>query len=90
MNKTGSAVLITVIVILALVLLIIGLVNVSGRECNKNSECGTDSYCGSDYSCHSYPERVIVKENSFVAAAIILGIALIVAAYIFRDGKKKE
>jgi hypothetical protein len=90
MDKKGSATLIGIIIVLALAILIMALVNVSGRECSNNSECSAGSYCGADYSCHTYPDNIVVKENNFVSAALILGIALIVAAYIFRNGKKKE
>ena len=94
MNKKGTVVLITIIVILAIVILILGLVNVAGRECNNNGDCENNKYCGSDYSCHAYPDQIVVdKSSSYVPAALILGIALIIAAYIFRNGSfspKKE
>tara|TARA_Y100000310_G_C20477816_1_gene713258 strand:- start:178 stop:459 length:282 start_codon:yes stop_codon:yes gene_type:complete len=87
MDKKGSAVLITIIVILAIVLLILGIVNISSRECNNNGDCGDNEYCGTDYFCHAYPDQVVVKDNNYVLEVVIFGIALIVAAYIFKGGK---
>lgn len=84
MHKKGN---VAVVIVLAIVILAIVLVDYFGRDCNNNRECSQDAYCGSDHQCHEYPKEIVVKQNNYVSAAIILGIALIVAAYIFRGGK---
>ena len=84
MNKKGNA---AVAIILAMVILAIYLVNIAQRECESNKDCSSNSYCGTDYECHEYPNQVIVKQNNYVPAALIVGVALIVAAYLRRGGK---
>lgn len=84
------------IVAVALAVVIVGffLVSLATRECSSNKDCQESAYCGSDYECHDYPQQIVVKENSFLPAAIVFGIALILAAYVYRGGKvhfiKKE
>ncbi|MEW5896903.1 MAG: hypothetical protein AB1668_04380 [Nanoarchaeota archaeon] len=94
MNKKGNMALAIVAVALALVIVGFFLVSLATRECSSNKDCKESAYCGSDYKCHDYPQQIVVKENSFLSAAIVLGIALILAAYIYRGGKipfvKKE
>lgn len=65
--------------------------NVSQRECSTNKDCGSESYCGSDFSCHQYPiiQKTVVQYNFFVPS-IIIGIAIIIAAVIFRWNSSKE
>ena len=82
MNNKGSLALALVAVILALVGLTVFLVNLAMRDCNSNRDCASNAYCGSDHGCHYYPENIVVKENSFLPAALIIGISLIVASYI--------
>ncbi len=86
MNHKGEAISITTIILVVVILAII-LINVGGRECSKNKDCAENNYCGSDYACHPYPSEVVVKENNFLWSAVILGVSLILAAYIFRGGK---
>ncbi len=88
MNQKASIALAVVAVVLALVILGLFLINISQRECNSNRDCSQNAYCGSDYECHSFPEQIIVKETNFIPAALILGIALIIASYIFARNKK--
>jgi hypothetical protein len=87
MNKKAELGLIVTILVLAIAIVSLVVSNNFNRECNKNSDCSDNSYCGSDYACHEYPKEVQVKQNTFLPAAIVLGLALIVAAYIFRGGK---
>ena len=88
MNKKASIALVAVIVILALVILVIFLTNIASRECKNNRDCAENNYCGTDYECHEFPAQVVVKESNFIPAALILGISLMVAAYIFRREKR--
>ena len=87
MNKNGSVALAAIAIILALVILGVFLINIAQRECNSNRDCADNAYCNSEHECHLYPEKIIVQENSFAPAALIFGIAIIVAAYIFRGTK---
>jgi len=86
MNKKGIAPII-IIVILCVIILAFYVVDVSQRECNANKDCSKNSYCGSDYTCHEYPKEIVVTEHNYLISSIILGIALITAAYIFKGGK---
>ncbi len=92
MNKKGMALGI-VAIILALVILGIFLVSIAQRECNSNRDCPGNSYCNTQYECVEFPEQIVVKESNFLTSALILGIAILIAAYIFKGGKlpwKKE
>lgn len=87
MNKTGNAALTIIIIVLALVILAFFLVDIAQRDCNSNNDCAKNAYCDSNHECHEYPNEIVIKENNFLSAAIVLGIALIIAAYIYRGGK---
>ena len=87
MNSKGNVALAIVAVILALTLLIIYLIGLASRECGSNKDCPETAYCGSDYECHAFPEEIIVRENSNLPAAVIVGISLMAAAYIYRGRK---
>ena len=89
MNNKGNSVLIILILILVGAIFTISLVNLSKRDCTKDKDCSGDAYCGSDFECHEFPEKIVVRENNWVWPALILGVALIVAAYILRSGKSK-
>lgn len=84
MNQKANIAIAVIAVILALIILVIYLVNIATRECNNNKDCPSTAYCGTDYTCHEFPHQVIVKETNFIPAAIIIGMALIIAAYIFK------
>jgi len=87
MNKKATLGLIAVVIVLALAIVALVVSSNFNRECNRNSECPNNAYCGADYTCHEYPKEVQVKQNTFLPAAIVLGLALIIAAYIFRGGR---
>ena len=86
MNKKGVAPMV-VIVLLCVILLTFYIMDIAQRECNANKDCSKNSYCGSDNTCHEYPKQIVVTEHNYLIPAIILGIALIISAYIFRGGK---
>ena len=87
MNSKANIALAVVAVILALVIFAIFLGDVANRECSSNKDCAENSYCGADNECHQYPDKILVRESNYIPAALILGIALIIAAYIYRGGK---
>ncbi len=76
-----------IILVLCLIILIVYVMDVSQRECKTNKDCSKNSYCGSDYECHQFPKEIVVKEYDFLFPSIILGIALIISAYIFKGGR---
>ena len=81
----------TLLMILVIAFLIGWLVNVNQRECKRNSDCSSESYCGSDFSCHTYPtiQKTVVQYNLFWPA-VVIGIALVLAARIFKNGEFKS
>jgi len=76
----------TLLIIIVIVFFLGWLINVGQRECKSNRDCGSESYCGSDFSCHSYPtiQKTVVKYNLFWPA-VIIGVAIIIAAIIYRQ-----
>ena len=79
-----------VILILVIVVFFFGwLINVSQRECKSNRDCDSEAYCGSDFSCHTYPniQKTVVQYN-LLWPAVIIGIAIVLAALIFRESRK--
>ena len=77
------------VIAISLALIILGymLTTFALRDCNNNNDCTDNAYCGSDYECHDYPDEIVYKQNNFLPASIILGISLIVAAYLFRTNR---
>ncbi len=88
MNSKGGIALALVAVILALTIFAFYLVNVAQRDCNSNRDCPENSYCGVDYECHEFPQQIMVKKSNFLPAAIIVGISIIVGAFILRKRGK--
>lgn len=76
-----------VAVVLAVTILAIYIIGVATRECNSNNDCSETSYCGSDFTCHEYPSQIIVNDYKILWGALIFGICLIIAAYVYRSGK---
>ena len=81
----------TTLLIIVVILFFLGwLVNISQRECKSNRDCSSETYCGSDFACHSYPtiQKTIFQYNLFWPA-VIIGIAIVIAAWIFKGGELK-
>ena len=55
------------------------------KECKVNSDCNSGHYCGSDFKCHTFPtiENTVVQ-NDWTTPAAILGLAIVVTAFIMR------
>ncbi len=87
MFKSKKAEAATILVAILLVILFFWFIGVSQRECRSNRDCGSDSYCGSDFACHQYPALTVVQYN-FFWPALILGIAIIAAVWISKNGVK--
>ena len=87
-NKKAEAGLVIVLILVIAALFFGWLVNINQRECNHNKDCGSEAYCGSDFSCHNYPtiQKTVVQYN-FFWPAVIIAIAILVAAIIFRGEK---
>ncbi len=89
MNKKGVLWLYLIAIVLGIVIVIMVSSNLALRECSNNGDCPDDSYCSSNYQCIQYPEQIVVKQNNYLPAAIVLGVSMMVAAYIFRKGDLK-
>ncbi len=87
LHKKGSTALALIAIILAIIILAVYLVGIAQRDCNSNKDCPENAYCGTDYECHDFPQQILVKEANYVPAALIFGINLIIATYIYRGGK---
>ncbi len=87
-NSKKSEAATTLLVIIVIVFFLGWLINLGQRECKSNSDCGSEAYCGSDFACHSYPtiQKTIVQYNLFWPA-VIIGLAIIIATWILKDGK---
>ena len=85
LSKKSEAGLVIVLILVILVFFFGWLVNVNQRECRSNKDCGNEAYCGSDFSCHTYPtiQKTVVQYN-FLIPSIIIGIAIIIGAIIFK------
>ena len=75
------------VVVLSCLILVIFLIDVAQRECNSNNDCDKLAYCGTDHECHPYPDEIVVKEHNYVPASLILGISIVLAAYILKGGQ---
>jgi len=81
----------TLVLIVIIIVVFLGwLVNLGSKECRNNSDCGSGYYCGSDFSCHQIPsiEKTVVK-NNLLAPSVIIGLAIIIAAYILKSDRLK-
>ncbi len=85
MNKKGAVQIVAIV--LALIILAYILIMFAQRECNSNRDCPGNAYCGSDHECHEFPDQIIVKETNYISSAAILGIFIVLAAYIFKTGE---
>ncbi len=90
LNRRAEAGLIVILIIVIVLFFLGWLINISQRECKSNRDCGSEAYCGSDFSCHTYPsiQKTVVQYNLFWPA-VIIGIAIIIATWIFREAKKE-
>lgn len=85
-NKKGNLGLILAIVVLSLVILSYILIAVAQRECSSNKDCSDNAYCSTEYKCHEYPSQVQVNNNYF-GTALVFGLLLIVAAFVYKNGR---
>ncbi len=85
MSKKGQGFVVAIIVVVALFIIFSKVIELAQKECNADKDCTYDSYCGSDFQCHKYP---IITHISYVPAALIFGLCIIIAAVILRWRKK--
>lgn len=93
MNKKANEAIIAVLVVIIVIIIIAWLVNLGSKECRSDKHCEEDSYCGSDFTCHKIPvieKTVVNQEYDFTSAALILGIAIIIAAVILKWKRKDK
>ena len=80
MNKKGNAVIL-IIAVVGLLIIFAQIFDLAARECSLDKDCDDESYCGSDYKCHKHPT---ISKYNYVPAAFIIGISLIIAAYLLK------
>lgn len=94
MNKKGFLPILIVIVAIILIIIIAVQVTEERKECGgepmfgSGNVCLEDQYCGNDFKCHDYPESVEVGRPSYLIPAIVIGIAIVISAFILRGRKK--
>lgn len=94
MNKKGFLPIVIALVVLILIIIIIIQITEERKECGGEpifgsaKECTETQYCGSDFKCHDYPEFVETGRPSYLIPSIVLGVAIIVSAFILRGRKK--
>ena len=90
-NSKRSEAITLVLIVVAILIFLGWLINFNSRECSSNSQCKEGFYCGSDFSCHQIPviEKTIASYN-LVLPSIILGIAIVIAAFVFKSSKHKK
>ena len=84
-NKRAEALTAAVLIVVIIAVFLGWIISFNSKECRSNSQCQSGYYCGSDFSCHEMPviERTL-KENNLIMPSIIIGIAIIAAAFILR------
>lgn len=89
MNRKADGGLIALVVILIIIIVLGLMINVGNKECRKDSQCSQDHYCGSDFKCHQHPiiEKIVVQKD-LVKPSFIIGLAIIIAALIFKGNPK--
>ena len=90
-GKKSEAVLVIILVLIIVLFFFGWLINIGQRECKTNKDCGSELYCGSDFACHQYPniQKTVVQYNLFWPT-VIIGIAIVIAAIIFRGVKLRR
>ena len=85
-GKRAEALTATVLIVLIVAVFLGWFINFNSKECRSDSQCQYGYYCGSDFSCHEMPviERTLT-ENSLLAPSLILGIAIVAAAFIMKS-----
>lgn len=82
-----AALLISIVV----VIFISWMVLLGSRECTKDSQCDKGEYCTSNFECKEVPvKQKVVYEINLGIPAIILSVAIIIAAFVFRGGIRKN
>lgn len=85
MSKKGGGFVVAIIVVIALFIIFSKVIELAQKECSADKDCPSDSYCGSDFQCHKYP---IITQVSYIPAALIFGLCIIIAAVILRWKKE--
>lgn len=89
-NRRAETGLVIILVIIVVLFFFGWLINMSQRECKTNRDCSSESYCGSDFACHQYPaiQKTVIEYN-FFWPAVILGIAIVAAVWIFKQPRQE-
>jgi hypothetical protein len=88
MNRKGTIGATISILIVVIIVIAVYFAVVSSRDCNRDSECPAHNYCGADHECHKF-EIIQVEKQGLIFPALIIGIAMIVSAYILRKRRDR-
>ena len=94
MNKKGFLPIVIVAVALILIIVIAIQVTEGRKECGGKpmigtvEECPETHFCGNDFKCHEFPDSVEVGRPSYLIPALVIGIAIVISAFILRGRKK--
>ena len=85
-SKRAEALTAAVLIVVTIAVFLGWLISFNSKECRSNSQCRSGYYCGSDFSCHEMPviERTLIENNLFMPS-IIIGIAIVAAAFILKS-----
>lgn len=86
LDKKAQGAGIALIIIIIIIIIYAIIVN-AVKECRSDTDCGSERYCGSDFKCHDMKivqKTIIQNQYETWKAALVLGIAIIIAALILR------
>ena len=88
MSEAWKVFSITILVFLAIISAVLIAFYVS-RECNTNLDCGEGRYCAYNNKCYDFPADN-VKYVNLLPFALVIGVAIVIVAYLLRGkaGKK--
>ncbi|MBD3310346.1 hypothetical protein GF351_03950 [Candidatus Woesearchaeota archaeon] len=92
-NKKGNIAVIAVLGVIIIIIVVAWLVSIAARDCDRDLECPGEMYCGSDFRCHkpAVLEKTEVHNDFHLTyAAVIIGVAIVIAAFILRYGRKED
>ena len=92
-GKKANGAVVLIVLVIVIIILLVWAIKYGSRECSKDTQCPKDNYCGSDFKCHEIPiiEKIVVKRDiNLTAPALILGSAIVVAAFVLKRRKEDE
>jgi len=85
MDRKGSVV-VGILVVIIIVIAVLWIIDWGSRDCRTDTDCPQGYYCGSDFECHEHKVVQITQEIDYTTPAVILGICIVAAAWILKNG----